>query len=97
MGRILMVTRTINVTKVTYRIANPETETFETKEMNLSGSFKGNTEKMYKALKSELKSEGIKAEPYITSFEESSDLYGMTEKEFLDHAQKLDPRKTKTE
>lgn len=96
MGRVLMVTRTINYTNVKFRCANAETQAFEEHELKLSGSLSGKPEKLEKALKEELKGSNL-GMPTIISAEESSDLYGMTEKDFLEHAQKLEPRKVKSD
>lgn len=96
MGRILMVTRTITYTNVKFRCANSETQAFEEHEIKLSGALKNKPEKLEKALKEELKGSTL-GMPTIISAEESSDLYGMTEKEFLNHAEKLEPRKSKEE
>lgn len=89
MGRVLMVTRSISSTKVKFRAANNKTETFDEHEIVLSGSY-DDENKLYKALVSELKDTDIKY-PKIVSFESSTELYGMTEKDFLASAVKLNP------
>lgn len=94
MGRVLMVTRTINATKVTFNAANADTQQFEKHEITLSGALKDKPDKLNKALKDELKGSNL-GMPTVVSCEEISDLYGMTEKEFLQYAHKMDKRSAK--
>ena len=88
-----MVTRSISSTNVKFKAANPEKETFEEFERTIPGSYDDEA-KVYKALSYELKDTNIKY-PKIISFESSTELYGMTEKDFLAQAVKLNPETRK--
>ena len=92
MGRIAMVTRTINFTQVTALTVDVVAQATATQVYTLSGTFADN-EKLIKALKKEYESDTIKVVSVISS-EVQEQLYGMTEQEFMSLAKVLPPRKT---
>lgn len=92
MGRIAMVTRTINFTQVTALTVDVVAQATATQVYTLSGTFSDN-DKLIKALKKEYESDTIKVVSVISS-EVQEQLYGMTEQEFMSLAKVLPPRKT---
>lgn len=91
MGRIAMVTRTINFTEVTALTVDVEAQATATQVFTLSGTFTEN-EKLIKALKKEYETDTIKVVSVIST-EVNEKLYGMTEQEFMSLAKVLPPRK----
>lgn len=91
MGRIAMVTRTINFTEVTALTVDVIAQTTGTQVFTLSGTFTEN-EKLMKSLKKEYETDTIKIVSIIST-EVNEKLYGMTEQEFMAVAQVLPPRK----
>ena len=91
MGRIAMVTRTINFTEVTALTVDVIAQTTGTQVFTLSGTFTEN-EKLMKSLKKEYETDTIKIVSIIST-EVNEKLYGMTEQEFMSVAQVLPPRK----
>ena len=92
MGRIAMVTRTINSTKVTTLTVDVTAQATATQVFSLSGTFADN-DKLIKALKKEYETDNIKIVSVISS-EVEEQLFGMTEQEFMSLAKVLPPRKT---
>ena len=92
MGRIAMVTRTINFTQVTALTVDVVAQATATQVYTLSGTFADN-DKLIKALKKEYESDTTKVVSVISS-EVQEQLYGMTEQEFMSLAKVLPPRKT---
>ena len=90
MARIPMVTRTIKTTRFEVMTVNVTTGQVAIVEFTLLGSH-GNTEKSLKTLKKDFETDETKV-VNIQSFKQSIDLYGMTEAEFIEKAQKLDKR-----
>ena len=95
MARVPQVTRTIPTTDVKFLAVNTELrETYE-QVITLPRTYK-DEDKMMKALEKVLAGEPIKAVSII-SYEVRETLYGMTEAEFIKHAQVLPPRDKKEE
>ena len=95
MARVPQVTRTIPTTDVKFLAVNIELrETYE-QVITLPRTYK-DEDKMMKALEKVLAGEPIKAVSII-SYEVRETLYGMTEAEFIKHAQVLPPRDKKEE
>ena len=92
MGRIAMVTRTINFTQVTALTVDVVAQATATQVYTLSGTFADN-DKLIKALKKEYESDTIKIVSVIDA-DVQERLYGMTEQEFMSLAKVLPPRKT---
>lgn len=88
-----MVTRTIKCTKATVLCLNIETgEPFQ-ETVVLPRTFKDEA-KLLKACEAVLNKGNVKAvHPVYTTIEEN--LYGMTEQNFIEHAEILPPRQTK--
>ncbi len=91
MGRIAMVTRTINFTEVTALTVDVVAQATATQVYTLSGTYADN-DKLIKALKKEYESDTVKIVSIISS-EVQEKLYGMTEQEFMSLAKVLPPRK----
>ena len=91
MGRIAMVTRTINFTEVTALTVDIVAQATATQVFTLSGTFTEN-EKLIKALKKEFETDTIKVVS-VLSTTVNEKLYGMTEQEFMSLAKVLPPRK----
>ena len=90
MARVPMVTRTIPTTICTIFCVNKETrDTFE-QTITLPRTYK-DEQKMMKAVEQALDGEPIKAVSIIGT-EVKETLYGMTESEFMRHANVLPPR-----
>ena len=95
MARVPQVTRTIPTTDVKFLAVNTELrETYE-QVITLPRTYK-DEDKMMKALEKVLAGEPIKAVSII-SYEVRETLYGMTEAEFIKHAEVLPPRDKKEE
>ena len=92
MGRIAMVTRTINFTQVTALTVDVVAQATATQVYTLSGTFADN-DKLIKALKKEYESDTVKIVSVIDA-DVQERLYGMTEQEFMSLAKVLPPRKT---
>ena len=92
MGRIAMVTRTINFTQVTALTVDVVAQATATQVYTLSGTFTDN-DKLIKALKKEYESDTVKIVSVIDA-DVQERLYGMTEQEFMSLAKVLPPRKT---
>ena len=95
MARERMVTRTITSTLVTVMQVNTETAEVTNKNYNISSIFNDDA-KLLRAVKKlyETEEEKIVA---IVDKQEISDLYGMTENEFLTHAHIIPRKETKGE
>lgn len=91
MGRIAMVTRTINFTEVTALTVDVVAQATATQVYTLSGTFSDN-EKLIKALKKEFETDTTKVVSVIST-DVQEKLYGMTEQEFMSLAKVLPPRK----
>ena len=90
MARVPMVTRTIKTTRFEVMTVNVTTGEVAICEFTLLGSH-GNTEKSLNLLKKDFETLEVKV-VNIQSFNQSMDLYGMTEAEFVEKAQKLEKR-----
>ena len=93
MARVPQVTRTIPTTIVNIFGVNTEDRTTFEQSITLPRTYKDET-KMMKAVEKALEGEPIKAVS-ITGYEVKETLYGMTEQEFIKHANVLPPRDTK--
>lgn len=94
MARVRMVTRTIVATKVNVLCLNVETCEPFNKEVTISGTF-DKPEKLEKAVKKIVDNETEKAVQIVHS-EPVETLYGMTEQDFIAHAEILPPRSGET-
>ena len=92
MARKPIVSRTITTTEVVALCVNLQTEETFNKKFILSGSYKDD-KALLKAVKKQDTDE-VKA-VHIVSAEETENLYGMAEEEFISLAEKLDPKTRK--
>lgn len=91
MARKPMITRTILSTKVNVMCLNIETgEPFNT-DVVIPRTYK-DEKKLFKAVEQVINKENVKA-VHITHTEVEQNLYGMTEQQFIESAEKLPPRK----
>lgn len=90
-----MVTRTITTTKVNVMCLDIETGEACNKEVTVSRTYKDD-EALMKVVKPLLESDTIKP-VYIVDKEEVETLYGMTEQDFIEHANVLPPRTQTTD
>lgn len=90
MARVPQVTRTIPTTIVKLFCVNTEDRTTFEQSLTLPRTYKDES-KMMKAVENVLAGEPIKAVS-ILGYEVKETLYGMTEQEFIQHAQVLPPR-----
>ena len=95
MARVPQVTRTIPTTDVKFLVVNTELRQTYEQVITLPRTYK-DEDKMMKALEKVLAGEPIKAVSII-SYEVRETLYGMTEAEFIKHAEVLPPRDKKEE
>lgn len=93
MARVPQVTRTIETTIVTLFCVNTEDRTTFEQTLTLPRTYKDEV-KMMKAVEAVLSGEPIKAVS-ILGYEVKETLYGMSEQEFIQHAQVLPPREKK--
>lgn len=93
MARVPQVTRTIPTTIVTIFCVNTEDRSTFEQSITLPRTYKDD-QKMMKAVEKALEGEPIKAVSIISS-EVKETLYGMTEVEFIRHANVLPPREAK--
>ena len=87
MARIPMVTRTITATKVNVMCLDIETGDPCNKSVVVSRTYKDD-EKLLKKVKEVIETETMKP-VHIVDKEEIETLYGMTEQEFIEHAEIL--------
>lgn len=92
MARVAMVTRTIVTTKANVMCLNVEQGEPFNKEVTLPRTYKDENT-MLKQVKKVVDTETVKA-VHIVDSEVVETLYGMTEQEFIEHAEVLPPRKT---
>lgn len=90
MARVPMVTRTITTTKVNVMCLDIETGEACNKSVVVPRNYKDNG-KLIKKVKEVLETEILKP-VHIVDKEEIETLYGMTEQEFIEHAEILPPR-----
>lgn len=95
MARTPMVTRTIVTTKVTAMCVDIKQGETETREFIIPRSYKDNATAL-KTLEKIYNTGDFKVVSVIAK-EEQETLYGMTEDEFINHAEKLPPRTSKNE
>lgn len=95
MARERMVTRTITCTVVTAMQVNTETAEVTNKTYKLSSIFNDDT-KLLRAVKKLYETEQEKIVAIVDKME-MSDLYGMTENDFLTHAHIIPKKETKGE
>lgn len=93
MARVPMVTRTFETTVVNLLCVNTEDRSTFEQSITLPRTYKDDA-KMMKAVEKVLEGEPIKAVSILGS-EVKETLYGMTEAEFIQHANVLPPRETK--
>lgn len=89
MARQRMVTRTVEVTKVTFMTLNVLTAKVENVTKELTG--KVDKESALKFAQKKFQSETVKYAA-VVSLETEEQLYGMLETEFIKHAKKMDSR-----
>lgn len=92
MARVAMVTRTIITTKANVMCLDVEQGEPFNKEVTLPRTYKDENT-MLKQVKKVVDTETVKA-VHIVDSEVVETLYGMTEQEFIEHAEVLPPRKT---
>lgn len=92
MARVPMVTRTITTTKVNVMCLDIETGEPCNKITVVPRTYKDD-ETLLKKVKEVLETETLKP-VHVVDKEEIETLYGMTEQEFVDHAEIQPPRKT---
>lgn len=85
-----MVTRTIEKSVVTFMLVNVETAAVSNQELVLPGKMDAETAMKY--AKKYFETDTIKFVSVVTIKTEET-LYGMTEREFMEHAKVLPPRK----
>lgn len=90
MARVPMVTRTIVATKAIVMCLDVEAGEPLNKEVTVPRTYKDD-EALMKKVKPLLETETVKA-VHVVSKEEIETLYGMTEQEFIEHAEVLPPR-----
>lgn len=95
MGRTRMVTRTITTTKANVMCLDVETGEPFNKEVTVPRTYKDN-DSLLKTVKPIIETETVKA-VHIVDKTEIETLYGMTEQYFIEHAEVLPERTTKTE
>jgi len=86
MARKKMVTRTINTTKVTVMYADVATKSMQTKDILLTGTYRGNKAVLRAIRKYDNDMERIIS---VENVELLGKKYGMPEEEFLAHAKEL--------
>ena len=84
MRKVNLVTRTLTVTKYEVMTLNVETAEVSRVEFSLVGKCLP-TEKALKSLKADFETDTVKV-VHIENTVETSDLYGMTETDFIKHA-----------
>lgn len=92
MGRTPMVTRTITTTRCNVLCMNVKEGIPFEQEVTIPRTYPDTT-KMLKQVAKMIDNESTKA-VHIKSYEECETLYGMTESEFISHAEVLPPRVT---
>lgn len=91
MARKPMITRTILSTKVNVLCLNVVSGEPFNKDVVIPRTFKDNN-KLFKCVETVINTDEVKA-VHITHTEVEENLYGMTEQEFIEKAEKLPPRK----
>lgn len=94
MARAPMVTRTITTTKATVLCVNIKLEQPVTKEVVLPRTYKDDA-KLLKAVENLVNTDELKA-VHIVGTEIVETLYGMSEQKFIETAEILPPRNSKT-
>lgn len=94
MARVPMVTRTIVITKVTVMCLNVVQGEPYTETVTVPRTYKDNNA-LLKVVKSNIETDELKA-VHIVAKEEIETLYGMSEKDFIAHAQVLPKRGEKS-
>lgn len=95
MARVPMVTRTITTTKANVMCVDVEAGEPFNKEVTVPRTYKDN-DSLLKTVKPIIETETVKA-VHIVGKTEIETLYGMTEQDFIEHAEVLPERTTKTE
>ena len=90
MARIKMVTRTIEATKAEVKVVSISNDEITTITTNVSGNFTDTTDpNLLKLVKKQTETEDLKVLKVI-ALTDASELYGMTEAEFMAKAKVLD-------
>ena len=90
MARIKMVTRTIEATKAEVKVVSISNDEITTITANVSGIFKDtNDPTLLKLVKKQIETEDLKVLK-VVALTDASELYGMTEAEFMNLAKVLD-------
>lgn len=92
MARVHMITRTVTSTKVTAMVVDITAGTTYSQEFEVARTYK-DEEKLLKAVKAIGETATVKVVAIQTS-EEVETLYGMSEQQFIEFAEKLPRRKT---
>lgn len=93
MARVPMVTRTIVATKVNVMCLDVQKGEPFNESVTVPRTYKDDDEALLKKVRPLLETETVKA-VHIVDKEEIETLYGMTEQEFIQHAEVLPPRNT---
>lgn len=93
MSRVKMVTRSMKVTVSQVLMVNLETQATESVEVSMPSTYKDDNA-LLKAITKVYTNDTYKP-VHVMSSQVIEKLYGMTEKEFLDNAQELDPKTRK--
>lgn len=97
MARVAMVTRTVTESTLAIKCANTDTEAFETVAVVVAGDYKEDSATIKTVARRAIKDRKELVFMSCTVVSKKETLYGMTEEEFLAHAQVLPPRGTKAE
>ena len=89
MARKPMVTRTIITTDITVLCMNIETQEVELHNVTLTGNIP--EKRLMDIIKAEIETDILKA-VHIQSLSENENLYGLSETQFVELAEKLPPR-----
>lgn len=85
-----MVTRTFDITEVTYMAINLESKQIETLTATVAGKITDNEEALATVRKVNPNAKIVPS--VVSALNNYEELYGMTESEFLKHSKKLPPR-----
>lgn len=97
MARVTMVTRTVTETTLAIKCANTSTESFETVEIVVAGDYKEDSVTIKTVARRAIKDRKELVFMSCAVVSKKETLYGMTEEDFVAHAQILPPRGTKAD
>lgn len=97
MARVAMVTRTVTESTLAIKCANTETEAFEVVEVTVAGDYKEDSATLKTVARRAIKDRKDLVFMSCAIVSKKETLYGMTEEDFVAHAQILPPRVSKAE